>query len=154
MVSELHTHIVKIEDEMKKSYLEYSMSVIVGRALPDIRDGLKPVHSRFELLRQPRGKVRQFRWSMLRLHRRKQGEHAKLGKKGVALGCLKLGEKPVDVRFYPAGNKCRQMPIQDGRQLTILFHQALQRRQKIAYNGDKPTLQYVALTGVARVEHI
>jgi len=37
---------VKIEDEMKKSYLEYSMSVIVGRALPDVRDGLKPVHRR------------------------------------------------------------------------------------------------------------
>ena len=35
-----------IEDEMKQSYLEYSMSVIVGRALPDIRDGLKPVHRR------------------------------------------------------------------------------------------------------------
>ena len=46
MVSELHTHLVKIEDEMKKSYLEYSMSVIVGRAIPDIRDGLKPVHRR------------------------------------------------------------------------------------------------------------
>ena len=39
-------HSVNIEDEMKKSYLEYSMSVIVGRALPDIRDGLKPVHRR------------------------------------------------------------------------------------------------------------
>ena len=36
----------EIEDEMKKSYLEYSMSVIVGRALPDVRDGLKPVHRR------------------------------------------------------------------------------------------------------------
>src|SRR3989344_5407632 len=35
-----------IEEEMKKSYLEYSMSVIVGRALPDVRDGLKPVHRR------------------------------------------------------------------------------------------------------------
>ncbi len=35
-----------IEDEMKKSYLDYSMSVIVGRALPDVRDGLKPVHRR------------------------------------------------------------------------------------------------------------
>jgi DNA gyrase subunit A len=33
-----------IEDEMKKSYLDYAMSVIVGRALPDVRDGLKPVH--------------------------------------------------------------------------------------------------------------
>ena len=37
---------VNIEEEMRKSYLEYSMSVIVGRALPDIRDGLKPVHRR------------------------------------------------------------------------------------------------------------
>ncbi len=37
---------IPIEDELKKSYLEYAMSVIVGRALPDIRDGLKPVHRR------------------------------------------------------------------------------------------------------------
>lgn len=37
---------VDIEDEMKKSFLEYSMSVIVARALPDVRDGLKPVHRR------------------------------------------------------------------------------------------------------------
>ena len=37
---------VDIENEMKKSYLDYSMSVIVGRALPDVRDGLKPVHRR------------------------------------------------------------------------------------------------------------
>ncbi|HYP05870.1 MAG TPA: DNA gyrase subunit A [Bryobacteraceae bacterium] len=37
---------VNIEEEMKRSYLDYSMSVIVGRALPDIRDGLKPVHRR------------------------------------------------------------------------------------------------------------
>ena len=37
---------VNIEDEMKKSYLDYAMSVIVGRALPDVRDGLKPVHRR------------------------------------------------------------------------------------------------------------
>jgi len=36
----------EIEDEMKQSYLDYSMSVIVGRALPDVRDGLKPVHRR------------------------------------------------------------------------------------------------------------
>ena len=35
-----------IEHEMKKSFLEYSMSVIVSRALPDVRDGLKPVHRR------------------------------------------------------------------------------------------------------------
>ncbi len=37
---------IKIEDEMRKSYLDYAMSVIVGRALPDVRDGLKPVHRR------------------------------------------------------------------------------------------------------------
>ena len=37
---------VKIEEELKQSYLDYAMSVIVGRALPDVRDGLKPVHRR------------------------------------------------------------------------------------------------------------
>jgi DNA gyrase subunit A len=37
---------INIEDEMKRSYLDYAMSVIVGRALPDVRDGLKPVHRR------------------------------------------------------------------------------------------------------------
>ncbi len=37
---------VNIEEEMRKSYLDYSMSVIIGRALPDVRDGLKPVHRR------------------------------------------------------------------------------------------------------------
>ena len=37
---------VTIEDEMKRSYLDYAMSVIVARALPDVRDGLKPVHRR------------------------------------------------------------------------------------------------------------
>jgi DNA gyrase subunit A len=37
---------VKIEEEMRKSYIDYAMSVIIGRALPDVRDGLKPVHRR------------------------------------------------------------------------------------------------------------
>ena len=37
---------IEIAEEMKKSYIDYSMSVIVGRALPDVRDGLKPVHRR------------------------------------------------------------------------------------------------------------
>src|ERR1700748_1484743 len=42
------THLIpiNIEEEMKRSYLDYSMSVIIGRALPDVRDGLKPVHRR------------------------------------------------------------------------------------------------------------
>ena len=37
---------ITIEDEMRNSYLDYAMSVIIGRAIPDIRDGLKPVHRR------------------------------------------------------------------------------------------------------------
>ena len=37
---------VNLEDEMRQSYLDYAMSVIVGRALPDVRDGMKPVHRR------------------------------------------------------------------------------------------------------------
>ena len=37
---------VRIEDEMRNSYIDYAMSVIVMRALPDVRDGLKPVHRR------------------------------------------------------------------------------------------------------------
>ncbi|RLB11516.1 MAG: DNA gyrase subunit A [Deltaproteobacteria bacterium] len=43
---ENNIEVVSIEEEVKRSYLEYSMSVIVGRALPDVRDGLKPVHRR------------------------------------------------------------------------------------------------------------
>src|SRR6201997_5056013 len=37
---------INVEEEMRRSYLDYSMSVIIGRALPDVRDGLKPVHRR------------------------------------------------------------------------------------------------------------
>lgn len=48
MVDTSNQHIIPVEisKEMKKSYIDYSMSVIVGRALPDVRDGLKPVHRR------------------------------------------------------------------------------------------------------------
>ncbi|MFI5070655.1 MAG: DNA gyrase subunit A, partial [Terriglobales bacterium] len=46
---------VNIEDEMKRSYLDYSMSVIIGRALPDVRDGLKPVHRRILYTMQQMG---------------------------------------------------------------------------------------------------
>ena len=38
---------ISITEEMRKSYLDYAMSVIVSRALPDVRDGLKPVHAAF-----------------------------------------------------------------------------------------------------------
>jgi len=37
---------INIEDEMTRSYMDYAMSVIIGRAIPDVRDGLKPVHRR------------------------------------------------------------------------------------------------------------
>src|SRR6202140_3306380 len=46
---------VNIEDEMKRSYLDYSMSVIIGRALPDVRDSLKPVHRRILFTMQQMG---------------------------------------------------------------------------------------------------
>jgi DNA gyrase subunit A len=46
MLTEQNRITVNIEDEMRKSYMDYAMSVIIGRALPDIRDGLKPVHRR------------------------------------------------------------------------------------------------------------
>jgi DNA gyrase subunit A len=46
MLDQLNKVSVNIEDEMKRSYMDYAMSVIIGRALPDVRDGLKPVHRR------------------------------------------------------------------------------------------------------------
>ncbi|MBU2559362.1 DNA gyrase subunit A [archaeon] len=48
---------VRIEDEMKRSYIDYAMSVIIGRALPDVRDGLKPVHRRILYAMQDMGLV-------------------------------------------------------------------------------------------------
>ena len=61
---------VKIEDEMRSSYLDYAMSVIVARALPDVRDGLKPVHPPHPLCngrdgdapRHPLQEERTYRW--------------------------------------------------------------------------------------------
>jgi len=46
MTEKKQTAAINIEDEMKRSYIDYSMSVIIGRAIPDVRDGLKPVHRR------------------------------------------------------------------------------------------------------------
>src|ERR1700751_549607 len=46
---------VNIEEEMKRSYLDYALSVIIGRALPDVRDGLKPVHRRILYTMQQMG---------------------------------------------------------------------------------------------------
>ena len=46
---------INVEEEMRRSYLDYAMSVIIGRALPDVRDGLKPVHRRLLYAMQERG---------------------------------------------------------------------------------------------------
>ena len=46
---------INIEEEMKTAYIDYSMSVIVARALPDVRDGLKPVHRRILYTMHERG---------------------------------------------------------------------------------------------------
>jgi DNA gyrase subunit A len=45
-MQESNTRPISVADEVKNSFLDYSMSVIVSRALPDVRDGLKPVHRR------------------------------------------------------------------------------------------------------------
>src|SRR5471030_1711115 len=45
-IVDVHQTSVSIEEQMREAYLEYAMSVIVGRALPDVRDGMKPVHRR------------------------------------------------------------------------------------------------------------
>src|ERR1051325_2383221 len=54
---------VNIEEEMKRSYLDYAMSVIIGRALPDARDGLKPVHRRILYAMFSEGLVHNHRYS-------------------------------------------------------------------------------------------
>ena len=54
---------VNIEDELKKSYMDYAMSVIIGRALPDVRDGLKPVQRRILYTMQQAGLVHTHRYS-------------------------------------------------------------------------------------------
>ena len=50
---------ITIEEEMKRSYLDYAMSVIVSRAIPDVRDGLKPVHRRILYSMHENGFTRQ-----------------------------------------------------------------------------------------------
>ncbi len=72
---------INIEEEMRRSYLDYSMSVIIGRALPDIRDGLKPVHRR----------LLYHMYDMGLLHNRKQVKCAKVV--GECMG-----------RFHPHGD--------------------------------------------------
>ena len=51
----MKTNTVAIDQEMRRSYLDYSMSVIIARAIPDVRDGLKPVHRRILFAMQDAG---------------------------------------------------------------------------------------------------
>ena len=67
----LHQHPVNIEDEMKRSYMDYAMSVIIGRALPDARDGLKPAHRRVLYGMKTMGLAANARLSQVREDRRR-----------------------------------------------------------------------------------
>ena len=61
---------VQLEEEIQRSYLDYAMSVIVGRALPEVRDGLKPVH-------------RRILWSMLESGLRPDRPHRKASRRSA-----------------------------------------------------------------------
>src|SRR5579863_787135 len=96
---------VNIEDEMRRSYLDYSMSVIIGRALPDIRDGLKPVHRRILYAMHDMGVF----------HNRK---HMKCA--GVVGECLKKYHPHGDSAVYDAMERLAQpwslrYPLIDGQ---------------------------------------
>ena len=96
---------VNIEDEMRRSYLDYSMSVIIGRALPDVRDGLKPVHRR----------ILYAMYDMGLLHNKK---HMKCA--GVVGECLKKYHPHGDSAVYDALVRLAQdfslrYPLVDGQ---------------------------------------
>jgi DNA gyrase subunit A len=96
---------VNIEEEMRRSYLDYSMSVIIGRALPDVRDGLKPVHRRILYAMHDMGV----------LHNRK---HMKCA--GVVGECLKKYHPHGDSAVYDAMVRLAQpwslrYPLIDGQ---------------------------------------
>src|SRR5574337_520906 len=96
---------VNIEEEMRRSYLDYSMSVIIGRALPDIRDGLKPVHRR----------ILYAMYDMGVLHNKKYMKCA-----GVVGECLKKYHPHGDSAVYDAlvrlaQNFSLRYPLVDGQ---------------------------------------
>ena len=59
---------ITIEEEMKRSYLDYAMSVIVSRAIPDVRDGLKPVHRRILYSMHENGFTREKPYKLSLIH--------------------------------------------------------------------------------------
>src|SRR5213082_3074290 len=96
---------INVEEEMRRSYLDYSMSVIIGRALPDVRDGLKPVHRRILYAMHDMGI----------LHNRKYVKCA-----GVVGECLKKYHPHGDSALYDALVRLAQpwsmrYPLVDGQ---------------------------------------
>ena len=101
---------IRIEDELRASYLDYAMSVIVSRALPDVRDGLKPVHRRILVRHERDGPAPRARLSQVRQHRRRGdgqlpparrgGGLRRAGAAGAALHhALPAGRRPGQLRL-------------------------------------------------------
>ena len=100
-----------LEDEMRTAYLDYAMSVIVGRALPDVRDGLKPVHRRILYSMDESGQGPTRPYSKSRAHRRRgDGQlpparrlrdlrHARADGAGL-LDALPAGRRPGQLRLH------------------------------------------------------
>ena len=85
---------IDIEEEVKRSYLDYAMSVIVGRALPDARDGLKPVH-------------RRILWGMLEEGARPGTPYKKSIGMAATHGCIRLNDEDIEWLYdhVPVGTK-------------------------------------------------
>ena len=106
-----HRAQVAIEDEMRKSYLDYSMSVIIGRALPDVRDGLKPVHRRILYAMHTEG-----------LHHNKR--YSKCA--GVAVRVVLLQDLADDAAVYDALVRLDFAAVIVGMKINSLFVQIFQ----------------------------
>ena len=89
-------HPVNIEDEMKRSYMDYAMSVIIGRALPDARDGLKPAHRRvlYGMKTMGLSVLSAMRRAMVRRICERRTRSSSAMRTGFGLGCLRGGVGP------------------------------------------------------------
>ena len=90
---------INIEDSMSRDYIDYSMSVIVGRALPDVRDGLKPVH-------------RRCLFAMHELHNEWNTKHVKSARV--------VGE--VIGKYHPHGGVLRRQRVRNGNHVGVHAH--------------------------------
>ena len=119
---------IRIEDELKTSYLDYAMSVIVSRALPDVRDGLKPVHRRILYTMNEMGLASAVGLSQVRGHRRRgdgqvpparrRGAVRRAGPAGPGLlAALPARRRPGQLRLgrrRPAGRDALHRSAHDG----------------------------------------